>query len=184
MEKLPVHNNMKKTENNKKSQVWVETAIYTLIGLTIIAILLAVANPQIQKIQDKGTISQATQSLNTLDEKINYISQSPGNIAVPSIKVGKGKFIINSSNDSISYVLDNTLLQYTQAGSQIVEGNLMVKTEKYGNNYNVYITRFYSGINITYDGNDIMDRFIEASPIPYKIRMENKGQNNIDFKIL
>ena len=169
---------------NIKSQIWVETAIYTLIGLTIIAILLAVANPQIQKIQDRGTITQATQSLNTLDEKISYISQSPGNIAVPSIKVGSGKFIINSNNDSISYVLDNTLLEYRQAGTNVTEGNLVVRTEKYGSKFNVYITRYYSGVNITYDGDDHIDKFLEASPIPYKIRMENKGQSNIDFKIL
>ena len=169
---------------NKKSQVWVETAIYTLIGLTIIAILLAVANPQIDKIRDRGMITQATISLNTLDEKISYITQSPGNIAVPNIKVGKGKFIINSSNDSISYVLDNTLLEYRQSGTPIVEGNLIVKTEKYGNKFNVFITRYYSGVNITYDTNDKIDKSLEASSIPYKIRMENKGQSNIDFKIL
>ena len=169
---------------NKKSQVWVETAIYTLIGLTIIAILLAVANPQIDKIRDRGMITQATISLNTLDEKISYITQSPGNIAVPNIKVGKGKFIINSSNDSISYVLDNTLLEYRQAGTNIIEGNLVVRTERYGNKFNVFITRYYSGVNITYDNDDKMDKFLETSPIPYKIRMENKGQSNIDFKIL
>lgn len=169
--------------NNKKSQIWVETAIYTLIGLTIIAILLAVANPQIEKIKDRGMITQATQSLNTLDEKISYISQSPGNIAVPSIKVGKGKFIINSSNDSIAYVLDNTLLEYRQAGANIIEGNLVVKTEKYGNKFNVFITRYYSGVNITYDGNYNGVKYLEASSIPYKIRIEN-NQSNIDFKIL
>jgi len=181
MEKLKV---LKMKIMSKKSQVWVETAIYTLIGLTIIAILLAVANPQIEKIQDRGTITQATTSLNTLDEKISYISQSPGNIAVPNIKVGKGKFIINSSNASISYVLDNTVLEYRQAGTSIVEGNFVINTVKYGNKFNVFITRYYSGVNITYNGDNNVDKFLEASPIPYKIRMENKGQGNIDFSIL
>jgi len=184
MEKLLVRNNFKMKTINKKSQVWVETAIYTLIGLTIIGILLAVANPQIQKIQDRGMLTQATQSLNDLDQKVSYISQSPGNIAVPQINVGKGKFIINSSNDSISYVLDNTLLEYRQVGSNIKEGNLVIKTEKYGKNFNVYITRYYSGINITYNKDDKVDKFLESSPIPYKIRMENRGNNNIDFNII
>lgn len=175
---------MKIQKINKKSQVWVETAIYTLIGLTIIAILLGIANPQIDKIKDKGMITQATQALNTLDSKVLDVEQSIGSIAVPSIKVGKGKFIINSSNDSISYILENSGLQYTQVGSNIKEGNLVFRTDKFGNKFNIFIIRYYSGTNITYDGDDNAVKYLETSPISYKIRMENKGQGNIDFSII
>jgi hypothetical protein len=167
---------------NKKSQVWVETAIYTLIGLTIIAILLAIANPQINKIKDRSMINQGIQIINTLDEKILYIEQSPGSIAVPSVKIGAGRFIINSSNDSIGYVLANTELEFTQIGSNIRQGNLFVRTEKYGNNFNVFVTRYYN-LNITYNGNETT-RYLESSSVPYRIRMENKGQNNIDVYTL
>lgn len=168
---------------NKRSQIWVETAIYTLIGLTIIAILLAIANPQIDKIKDKGIISQATQALNDLDSKVLDVEQSVGSIAVPNIKVGGGKFLINSSNNSISYILDNTGFELTQVGSEVRQGSLIVRTEKYGNRFNIFITRYYSGLNITYQGNKT-ERFLEASPIPYRIKIENKGNSNIDFSII
>jgi hypothetical protein len=176
--------NIKCFPNSKLAQVWIETAIYTLIGLTIIAILLAVANPQIDKIKDKGMVNQATDALNTLDSKVLDVSQSVGSVAVPNIKVGKGKFIINSSNDSIGYVLSNSILQYSQIGFPIKEGNFIVETEKSGNKFNIFITRYYSGVNITYNGSDSLDKYLEAGPVPYKIRMENKGRGNIDFDII
>ena len=175
---------MKYLPKSKLSQVWIETAIYTLIGLTIIAILLAIANPQIDKIKDKGMINQATDALNILDGKVLDVSQSVGSVAVPNIKVGKGKFIINSSNDSIGYVLENSVLEYSQVGIDIKEGNFIFKTEKFGNKFNIFITRYYSGVNITYNGSDTTDRYLETSPIPYKIRMENRGNSNIDFDII
>ena len=41
-----------------KAQVWVETAVYTIIGLAIIGIILAIANPSIQRYKDNAVIEQ------------------------------------------------------------------------------------------------------------------------------
>ena len=49
---------MRKIKNKKRGQIWVETVIYTLIGLTIIGLLLAVSKPQIDKQKDKALIEQ------------------------------------------------------------------------------------------------------------------------------
>ena len=77
-----------------KAQVWVETAIYTLIGITIIAILLATLTPQIDKIKDKGIIQQTIDAMNVLDNKISEVSQSPGSVGVVKLTIGKGKSML------------------------------------------------------------------------------------------
>lgn len=167
----------------KRSQIWVETAIYTLIGLTIITIILAIANPQIEKIKDRSAVMQARQALETLDNKISEVEQSIGSVSVPQIVIGKGKVIINATNDSIRFVLEDTNLEFSQIGTNIREGNFIVITDRHGTKFNVILTRYYKGINITYDGAE-RDIFLEPGAVPYKIRMENKGQNIADGRII
>ena len=55
----------------KRSQVWVETVIYTLIGLAVIGILLAAAKPKIDEMRDKLVVEQTIDSMNSIDEKIS-----------------------------------------------------------------------------------------------------------------
>ena len=57
----------------KKGQVWIETVVYTLIGLSIIAIILTMAMPQIDKMKDKSVVEQTATALNELDKKIIVI---------------------------------------------------------------------------------------------------------------
>jgi len=47
---------LKKFLKKNRAQIWVETVIYILISLTIIAIILSMALPQIEKLRDKGTV--------------------------------------------------------------------------------------------------------------------------------
>lgn len=168
--------------DSKFSQIWVETAIYTLIGLTLIAIVLAIANPQIEKIKDRSAVRQAIQALETLDNKVSEVEQSVGSVAVPQIQIGKGKVIINATNESLSYMLADTSLEFSQVGTNIKEGNLIVRTDKHGNKFNVFLIRYYKGINITYNGEET-ESFLEPGAIPYKIRIENKGQDVAQNKI-
>ena len=53
----------------KKAQVWVETVIYTLIGLTVIGILLGFSKPKIDSMKDKIIIEQTID----LFERINSL---------------------------------------------------------------------------------------------------------------
>ena len=57
-------------KKSKVAQVWVETAIYTLIGLTIIAIVMSVATPQIEKMKEKAIIGQTLEAMNHLNNEI------------------------------------------------------------------------------------------------------------------
>ncbi len=179
--------------NKKRAQIWVETAIYTLIGLTIIAILLSIAIPQIDKIKDRSVIRQTIEALNDLDNKLLEIGQSPGNVRVVNFKIGQGKLEINPVTDSIIYSLENTKLELSEPGKQIPEGPIVLETQEYGANFNIILTMNYSSnLNITYSGSDENTKTIQAGATPYKIQIENLGSNstsgdakiNIDFNII
>ena len=170
-----------------------ETAIYTLIGLTIIAILLSIAMPQIDRIKDRSVIRQTIEALNDLDNKLLEIGQSPGNVRVVNFKVGKGKLEINPVIDSVIYSLENTKLELSELGKPIQEGPIVLETQKYGSNFNIILTMNYSSnLNITYDGSDENIKTLQAGVTPYKIQIENKGSNstlgdaiiNIDFNVI
>ena len=47
-------NMLKNKKFNKGGQVWVETVVYTLIGLVLISLVLAFATPAIQKQKDNA----------------------------------------------------------------------------------------------------------------------------------
>ncbi len=168
---------------NKKSQIWVETAIYTLIGLTIIAILLAIVNPQIDKMKEKSIIRQAMDTLDAIDGKLQDVSQSSGGVGIVTVKIGKGEIAINSTNDSIRYNLRDIRLEFSQVGEDVKSGNIIVRTEKHGSRFNVYLTRYYAGEDLSYN-NQQAEKVLQAGAVPYKLRMENTGVKSPDDKII
>ncbi len=165
----------------KKGQIWIETAIYTLIGLTIIAIVLSVANPQIEKIKDKSIVEQTITALNVLDSKVLDISQSsPGNIRLVDFKISKGKLEIDPQTEIMTYTLENTRLELSQINKEIKEGDVLIKTENQGNKYKITLKLDYSSkLDLTnIKGNKILT--MTASPSPYKIQIENVGDNGVN----
>jgi type II secretory pathway pseudopilin PulG len=125
--------------NQKKGQVWVETAIYMLIGLSIIAIVLSVATPQLQKMKEKGVVRQTIEALNSLNKEILEIENSPGSRRIIQFKLTQGKLIINPEHKNITYVLGNTGLKLTEPGVEVKEGDLYFLTEEYGKNYKIWV---------------------------------------------
>jgi hypothetical protein len=163
----------------KKAQVWVETAIYTLIGLTIIAILLSAATPQILKMKDRGIVRQTSEALLLLDSKITEIKQAPGNIRIVDIKIAKGRLEIDAEKDAIRYILEDTRLKLSEPGVEVQEGKLLIKTEEYGSKFTVIITMDYKGsLDITHDIEESL-RTLQAGTAPYKIQIENIGDNEV-----
>jgi len=167
----------------KKSQVWIETVIYTLIGLTIIAVLLSAITPQLKKMKDKGIVEQTITALNGLDVEIQKIEEVQGNVKIVYFRIAKGKLTIDPESDNIIYSLENTNLKLSEPGEEINEENYFLKTEAYGNRYNIFVELDYSGrYDITYDGGNSL-KTIHAGSVPYKIQLENKGADDSDSKI-
>lgn len=166
----------------RHSQIWVETAIYTLIGLSIIAILLSIAVPQVDKMKDQGIITQTENALNELNGKILETMETPGNVRIVYFKLAKGRLEINSQNDSIDYVLEGTRLKVSEIGEKVNEGDLTLETKKSGDRYNVFISMNYNNkVNIT---NKLSEKNIVLQPgsSAYMLNIANKGYSS-DNKI-
>ena len=112
---------------NNKAQVWVETVIYTLIGLAIIGILLAAARPKIDSMKDKLVIEQTIESLNKLNSKIKEVQIAPGNKREITLKISKGTLTINSIDDEITWILESGY-QYSEPNIEVSIGDLNITT--------------------------------------------------------
>ena len=159
---------------NKKAQVWVETVIYTLIGLSIIGILLAVVTPKINDIKDKAIITENINALNDIHQQIQNTLLSPGNKRQITLPVKKGEYVIDSVNDSIYYVMRDTKLMYSEVGQEQKSGDLTRLTVQKNGKYDVYLILDYTNFNITYQEKD-MNRILTSAPTPYTLLIENRG---------
>ncbi|MEK6872050.1 MAG: hypothetical protein AABX16_04065 [Nanoarchaeota archaeon] len=171
---------------NRRAQIWVETAIYTLIGLTLISIVLSVAIPQVQKIKDRSVLQQVTDSLASLHKELSTVSEVAGNARTFYLTLEKGKLEINSSADRISYYLENTNYKFSEPEKPISYGELSYETRLYGSKYTIVVWHDYNRtINITFAGKEetrVMHNGI------YKIKMENIGDGadriHLDFDLV
>ena len=176
--------------NLKKAQVWVETAIYTLIGLTIIAILLTTATPQIEKIKDKGIISQTAEALDILNNKFYEISLSAGNSRIIEFTVAKGRVEIDTSKNLIQYVMEDTRFKLSEPGQVIKEGDITILTKERGARFDIYLTLNYTDkFDLTFNNQERVE-ILQAGTTPYKIQIENVGDSplienpHIDINLL
>ena len=159
----------------KKAQIWVETVIYTVIGLAIIGIVMAIATPAIAKYKDKIIIEQTFDGLNTLnDEIISIRNEGLGNKWPTKLSIKKGSLTVDGSGDYIIYVLDNTGVKYSEPDVK-VKGDVNILTEKKGSKtYTITLSLEYDNIDLTYGGRDEIKKFTH-SPTPYQIFIEHNG---------
>ena len=172
-------------KKNIKSQIWIENVIYILIGLTIIAVLLSLAYPQIEKIKDRGIITQTLSAMDVLDKKISEVEQAEGRVGKVVFKIAKGRLEISPSDETvekigyIEYILEDTRLEMSEVGVPITEGNFVLKTEKYGGRFKISLKREYNDLDITFDGSEKLG-VLQAGSVPYNIFIENIGDNEVD----
>jgi len=169
---------------SSRAQVWVETVIYTLIGLGIIGILLAASKPKIEEMKDKIIIEQTITSLNDISSKIYDVQISPGNKRILNLKITKGRFYVNASSDEIGWILESNY-KYSEIGRVVSLGNLNILTTE-SSPYLIKISMKYS-INLTYSGQDTYFE-VEGSPSPYVLSVENMGMpdgrlTNVDLVV-
>ncbi len=165
----------------KIAQIWVETVVYTLMGISIIGILLAVAKPKIDEIRDRMIIEQTIESFNQINGKIIEIQDSPGNQRTLGLKLSRGRITINSSADKITWEIESKY-QYSQSGSWIEFGKIKVLTET-ANPYNVFVVLDYSNSYNISVSNEEKSFEIEESPTPYNLLLMNKGNGKINIEV-
>jgi len=156
----------------KNAQVWVETVIYTLIGLTIIGLLLAVSKEQIEKQQDKALIEQAINGIGKIDKKIyEVLNGGQGNKRILELKIGKGQVIIDTEQDKLIWELDSQF-EYSEEGLTISAGKIDVTTLP-GSPWKVRLELEYP-FDIQYDDKNAI-KTISQSAIPHTITVQNLG---------
>ncbi|MBU2576671.1 MAG: hypothetical protein KKF50_03035 [Nanoarchaeota archaeon] len=166
---------------NKKGQVWVETVIYTLIGLTIIGLVLAVALPKINEKKDEVMINQAVQALGSIDDKVYEVQRAVGNRRTVDLDIGKGRLIIDMDLDTISWVIDSKF-KYSEPGIEVPMGNLNVLTEE-TDPWTVTLKINYA-VDIRFDELSVGTKELDSAPTPYKLMIENIGKNEFDNLII
>ncbi len=160
----------------KQAQIWVETVIYTLIGLSILAVILSIVTPKIQESKDKAVIDQSVTILDELSRDIDQIKFTAGNSWPVQIKFDKGKFVVDGVHDEIYFLFEKSQIAYSEVGEEITRGRIKIKTTKIGKDIEVRLSLSYAGVlNITSKGEDRVQTFQSAS-IPYDLFVENLGR--------
>lgn len=170
---------------SKRSQVWVETVIYTLIALVMIGLVLSFVRPKIMELQDKTITEQSIGLLEDINTIIlSLIQGGPGNKRLVELSIRKGSLRIDGENDKIFFEMES-YYTYSEPGKWVSHGDINIYTEKRGEYNLVTLLRDYKQeYNITYQGGDSL-KTISKAPTPYRLFISNRGGNKtiINFEI-
>lgn len=172
---------------SKRSQIWIETVIYTLIAFIMIGLVLGYVKPKIEELQDKAVIEQSVSMLETIDTTILTLGGT-GNQRIIELGVKKGEFKIDATEDKLIFETESKY-EYSEPEKAIHDGNIEIITKEQSKEYIVTLTLDYSGAyDITYDDSDEL-KTISKSPTAYKLIISNKGVGDgetlvqIDMKV-
>ena len=167
-------------KKNKGGQVWIETVLYTLIGLALIGLALGFIMPKINEARDKAIVEQAINSLSEFDGKINEVIETgTGNVRQIEIYMKKGELEINSGDyvpggkSEMKITLSELSKPYSEPNVTISFGRVQVMTEEGQKTSSVSLKVSYS-YNITFNGLNQNKKFTPAST-PYKFSIKNNG---------
>ena len=165
----------------KRGQVWIETVLYTLIGLALIGLALGFIMPKINESRDKILVEQAINSLSAFDEKVSEaVQRGSGNVRQAEFSMKKGEFNIDGASNEIRFVIDGLTKPYSQPGVEISVGRIKILSTVGPKTSSVFLRVPYSA-NLTYSGRDEQKKFTAAA-IPYKFFIENKGVTGTEEK--
>ena len=167
----------------KSGQVWIETVLYTLIGLTLIGLALGFIMPKINEARDRATVEQAINSLSEFDAKVNEVIETgKGNVRQIEFYMKKGELYIDSSGNEIRMTLSELSKPYSEPGVNISLGRINVRSEVNQKMNTVYLMASYHLYNITYNKKDEERerKFVSAST-PYEFFIKNEGGDWIDI---
>jgi len=165
----------------KGGQVWIETVIYTLIGLTIMGLVLAVALPKINAKKDEVMIDQAVQALGDIDDKVYEVQRAALNRRTVDLDIGKGRVIIDMDEDSISWVIDSSY-KYSEPGMWVPKGVVDALTEE-TDPWTVTLKIDYA-VDIRFGETTVGTKELDSAPTPYKLMIENTGKDSVTGNLI
>ena len=161
---------------SQNGQVWIETVLYTLIGLALIGIVLGFVMPKINERKDALLVEQSIEALQVFDAKIGEVmAQSPGSKRIISdFSLKKGDFYIDSGNKKIELTLEGLESAYSEPGVEVPYGKMNIMTNKAQKYYNVTLSVQYDGLDIAYGDNKATRQKFGNAPTPYQFSIEHK----------
>lgn len=171
-----------------KGQVWIETVLYTLIGLAIMGVILSLVKPSLDEKRDQLVLNQVIEILEGIDDQVeDVVYRGEGNSRPLEITLKKGSITIDGVNDIVVFSMDSKNM-FSEIGSVVSRGKIKaLTTEKANKLYNVALTLDYSNFNITFAKTDV-EKVLQYSSTPYRIIIANNGRagsrTNIDFSIV
>jgi len=162
-------------------QIWVETVIYTLVGLAIIGVLLSIVKPAIDEKKDQIILQQTQEMLNNIDGEIeNVVFYGTGNSRAIELSIKKGKLEVNTENDSIVFFI-NSLYKFSEPNQTVEIGKIKILTLEKTKTYDIFMTLDYKDkLNLTWEGRENKQTF-QPSPTPYSIVIKNLGKGESDL---
>jgi len=169
----------------RKGQIWIETVIYTLIGLAIIGTLLSIVKPAIDEKKDQILIEKSLEMLKIIEEQIEDVRYyGDGNSRIIETKIKKGKLEINSQEDYVEFSMDSNY-KYSEIGENISIGRIIALTKEKDGDYEVSLKLDYKGVlNLSWNNMEKSQLF-QPAPTAHKITVTNVGMANdlvhVDF---
>ena len=163
----------------KRGQIWIETVLYTLIGISLIALVLAFVSPRISEAKDRAVVEQTLSSLNDLDSEINSLASLPsGNRRVFEILMKRGELYILPAQDVIQFKISDLSKPYSQANATIKFGKIELISLLGNKTSSATMTLNYTGlVDIKYAGAETEKKFTQGAT-PYRFFLENRDIAN------
>lgn len=173
----------------RTGQVWIETVIYTIIGLALIGTVLAFVSPKISETRDKIVVEQSIEAMQTLDAKVQeVIGEGIGSKRViQEFNLKRGDLTVDPAKGSVILKISDLKTLYSESGSTLNFGRVALTSRKGQKVNEVEMVLSYSA-PIRYSGLKNSEKLISAASTPYKISIENKkdassGVNYINLLI-
>jgi hypothetical protein len=158
----------------QRGQVWIETVLYTFIGLTLLGLVLGFVYPRVQAAQERALLQQTTLSLSGLDDIIQTVTtRGPGNVKKISFSLQRGTLTVNPSEETISLSIDELHVPPSEPGVAIPFGNSIMRTLPSGERYKVQYSLQYTILDLSVTGEQVQT--FQASSVPYQFLISNEG---------
>ncbi|MEK6824539.1 MAG: hypothetical protein AABX12_05580 [Nanoarchaeota archaeon] len=158
-------------------QVWVETVVYTLVGLSLIGLVLAFVIPKVNEYRDRSIVENTIEALNVIDGKINEVLEAPLNTRVVGMTLKRGEIYFNATSDSIYYILEDSKAAYSEPNEPVSVGRITILTEPKTKGVHKITLFIEYAFNLDYANNNTIKKYSPAS-VPYRFSFTNQGTDD------
>jgi type II secretory pathway pseudopilin PulG len=160
---------------DNKGQVWIETVLYTIVILAIIAIVLSFTIPKINEGKDRLVIEQSIDALKNLDKSIYDAGRQTGNVRIVQFSLKRGTLFFNPASKNITLVIDGLTSIYSQPGQTIQDGEVGVTSVEGSKTHSIVLTLTYpESLPFRYE-DEMGEVKVNSASLPYTFSIENTG---------